>query len=97
MPPALPASPHLVTPSRADCTAPPSSSPRPLPLLVCGCPRRKPFSLHVCCSAYSSLTHFSRFGLGGKIRSSTPARVLAPQTAEVLNEGGKVEKALPLP
>jgi hypothetical protein len=68
MPPALPASPHLVTPSRADCTAPPSSSPRPLPLLVCGCPRRKPFSLHVCCSAYSSLTHFERFGLGGKIR-----------------------------
>jgi hypothetical protein len=55
IPPAITASLRLGTPSRAYCTAPTSRSPRPLPFLGCGCPRRKNFSLNVCTSEYSYL------------------------------------------
>src|SRR5215475_10163711 len=55
MPPAITASLHLETPSRAYCTAPTSRSPRPLPFLVCGCPRRKNFSLNDLCSEFSQI------------------------------------------
>src|SRR5712671_190650 len=56
MPPAITASPHRATPSRASCTAPTSNSPRPFPSLVCRCPLGKNFSLNVFFSEYSSLT-----------------------------------------
>src|SRR5262249_28913180 len=68
MPPAITASPHRATPSRAYCTAPTSRSPRPFPFLGCGRPRRKNCSLTVGFTEYNYLTDFERFGLGGKIR-----------------------------
>src|SRR5215470_20201127 len=66
MPPAIIASPRLVTPSRAYCTAPTSRSPRPLPFLVCGCPLRKNFSRNGLCSEFSYLTSFQHFGFEGE-------------------------------
>src|SRR4029450_4705545 len=66
MPPAIIASPRLATPARAYCTAPTSRSPRPLPFLVCGCPRRKNFSRNDLCSEFSYLTGFEHFGLEGE-------------------------------
>src|SRR5262249_43575441 len=70
MPPAITASPHRATPSRAYCTAPTSRSPRPFPFLGCGCARRKNCSLTVGFTAYNDVTDCERFGLGGKIRSN---------------------------
>ena len=67
MPPAITASPHLVTPSRAYCTVPTSSSQRPSPSLVPACPRRKNSYQNGLCSKFSPLTGFWRFGLGGKM------------------------------
>src|SRR5262245_32839353 len=66
MPPAITASPHLVTPSRNYCTVPTSSSQRPSPSLVPACPRRKNSSQNGLCSKFSPLTGFWRFVLGGE-------------------------------
>src|SRR5262245_41207774 len=66
MPPAITASPHLVTPSRNYCTVPTSSSQRPSPSLVPACPRRKNSSQNGLCSKFSPLTCFLRFVLGGE-------------------------------
>src|SRR5262247_623042 len=66
MPPAITASPHLVTPSRNYCTVPTSSSQRPSPSLVPACPRRKNSNQNGLCSKFSPLTGFWRFGLGGE-------------------------------
>src|SRR5215510_9465963 len=73
MPPALTASPHLVTPSRAYCTAPTSSSPPPSPSRARMWPRRKNSHQNGLCSKFSYLTGCWRFGLGGKTGcSETP-------------------------
>src|SRR5262249_36701827 len=64
MPPAIIASPHLMTPSRAYCTALTSRSPRPFPSLGCGCPLGKNFSLNVFLSEYNYLADFWCFGWG---------------------------------
>ena len=58
MPPAITASPRLVTPSRTYCTAPTSSSPRPSPSLVRVCPRRKNSTQNALYSEFSYLTGF---------------------------------------
>src|SRR5262245_5107644 len=66
MPPAITASPHLVTPSRAYCTAPTSSSPQPSPSRARMWPRRKNSHQNGLCSKFSYVTGCWRFGLRGK-------------------------------
>src|SRR5215510_9815998 len=68
IPPAITASLRLGTPSRAYCTAPTSSSPRPLPSLARVCPRRKNSNQNGLHSKFNYLTGFQCFGLGGKMR-----------------------------
>src|SRR5262249_43816343 len=68
MPPAITASPHLMTPSRAYCTALTLRFPRPFPCRVCGCPLGKNCSLNVFLNEYSYFTDFQCFGLGRKLR-----------------------------
>src|SRR5215467_1691149 len=67
-PPAITASLRLVTPSRAYCTAPTSSSPKPSPSRARVCPRGKNSTQNGLFSKFSCLTGFWCFGLRGKIR-----------------------------
>src|SRR5262245_5812367 len=69
MPPAITASPHRATPSRAYCTAPTSHSPRSSPSLAHVCPRRKNSHQNDLYSKFSPLIDFQHFRFGGKIRS----------------------------
>src|SRR5262245_32435449 len=71
MPPAITASPHLVTPSRAYCTAPTSSSPQPSPSRARMWPRRKNSHQNGLCSKFSYVTGCWRFGLRGKTGMKT--------------------------
>src|SRR5262249_34113418 len=74
MPPAITASPHLMTPSRAYCTALTLRFPRPFPCRVCGCPLGKNCSLNVFLNEYSYFTDFQCFGLGRKLRYKVDSR-----------------------
>src|SRR5215471_4860551 len=67
MPPAIIVSPRRVMPSRAYCTAPTSSSPKPTPSRARLCPRRKNSHQNGLFSKFSYLTGFWCFGLRGKM------------------------------
>src|SRR4030095_12292388 len=86
MPPAIIASPRLVTPSRAYCTALTSSSPRPSPSLAPVCPRRKNSHQNDLSCEFSYLTDLSRFGLVGRyvlIRHGVETSVVDSASLEV--------------